>query len=88
MATKKAAPSKKAAPKAERPAPEKKRELKPEINAKLANPDLILKKYDDLIDTLAKVESQQRNSGKPYRIYFMHRKRMEVMKMNFIKSMR
>ena len=58
------------------------------INPKLANPDSILKKYDELIDQLAKVESAQRNKSKPYRIYFVHRKRMEVMKMNFIKSMR
>ena len=88
MSTKKAAPVKKVTPKVDRPQPEKKRELKIEMNAKLANPGTILKKYDELIDQLAKVESAQRNKNKPYRIYFMHRKRMEVMKMNFIKSMR
>lgn len=88
MSTKKAARVKKATPKVDRPQPEKKRELKIEMNAKLANPGTILKKYDELIDQLAKVESAQRNKNKPYRIYFMHRKRMEVMKMNFIKSMR
>lgn len=74
--------------KATRPVPEKKRELKIEMNAKLANPEGILKSYDQLIDKLAEAESAQRNIGKPYRIYFTHRKRMQVMKMNFIKSMR
>lgn len=59
-----------------------------EMNAKMANPDKVLKKYDELIATLAEVESDQRNKKKPYRIYFIHRNRMEVMKMNFIKSMR
>ena len=80
---------KKAAPeKATRPVPEKKREFKIEMNAKLANPEGILKSYDQLIDKLAEAESAQRNIGKPYRIYFTHRKRMQVMKMNFVKSMR
>ena len=59
-----------------------------EMNPKLANPDSILKSYEGLINQLAKVEADQRIKGKPYRIYFVHRKRIEVMKMNFIKSMR
>ena len=59
-----------------------------ERNPKLADPGAILKKYDELKDQLARVESAQRNAGKPYRIYFIHRRKIEVMKMNFIKSMR
>lgn len=86
MAVKKAPVKKAAVKKVTNPEPAKERQY--EINAKLANPQSILKKYDELIDQLAKVESSQRNKSKPYRIYFIHRKKMEVMKMNFIKSMR
>ena len=60
----------------------------PGVNPKLADPESILKKYDELIDELAKVEASQRMKKKPFRIYFIHRKRMEVMRINFIKSMR
>ena len=96
MVEKKAAPVKKAAPKATPKAAPKATETKAAPtrqpvaarNPKLANPDSILKKYDDLIDQLAKVESAQRNIQKPFRIYFVHRRKIEVMKMNFIKSMR
>jgi len=77
----KKAPVKKAPVKA----PEKK---KIEMNQKMADPDSILNAYDNLIDQLAKVEASQRLKSKPFRIYFVHRKRMEVMKLNFIKSMR
>ena len=58
------------------------------VNPKLADPQNILVMYDNLIDELAKVEAAQRVKNKPYRIYFIHRKRMEVMRMNFVKSMR
>ena len=96
MVEKKAAPVKKAAPKAAPKASPKAtatkaaptRQPTTSRNPKLANPDSILKRYDDLIDQLAKVESSQRNIQKPFRIYFVHRRKIEVMKMNFIKSMR
>jgi len=79
---------KKAAPK--KAAPKKEKEEKPSIkvNEKLADPSVILKSYEQLIDNLAAVEAAQRMKNKPYRIYFVHRKRAEVMKLNFIKSMR
>jgi len=41
-----------------------------------------------LIKQLADTEAAQRRKGKPYRIYFVHRKRAELMKMNFKKSLR
>jgi hypothetical protein len=91
MATKQSGSTKKAEPKTKneaRPEPEVKREVPIVLNAKMANPESILEKYDDLINKLAEVEAQQRLKNKPYRIYFVHRKRMEVMKMNFIKSLR
>ena len=90
-----AAPVKKAATKAapkteaaKKPTPAPTRQPIAARNPKLANPDTILKKYDELIDQLAKVESAQRNKSKPFRIYFVHRRKIEVLKMNFIKSMR
>lgn len=58
------------------------------INKKLANPESILIAYDQLINQLAKAEAAQRLKNKPYRIYFVHRKRAEVMRLNFVKSMR
>jgi len=93
MATKQSAAKTKAEPKkvAKKSTPketEKKREVPVVLNAKMANPESILEKYDELIEKLADVEAQQRAKSKPFRIYFVHRKRMEVMKMNFIKSMR
>lgn len=78
MATKKAAPK---AKKTERP-------TTLNMNAKLADPTQIIKDYDKLIGDLAKMELSQRQKSKPYRIYFVHRQRAEVMKMNFVKSLR
>jgi hypothetical protein len=75
-----------AAEKVEEPAPEKKVEYN--MNPKLADPGVILEMYDDLIDELAKVEAAQRLKKKPYRLYFTHRKKLEVMRMSFLKSMR
>lgn len=85
--TTKAAPKVAAKAKAvSKPKPKPKQEI--EMNPKMADPQSILEAYDLLIKQLARVESAQRNAKKPHRIYFVHRKRMEVMKMNFIKSMR
>lgn len=58
------------------------------MNPKMADPVVILQGYDELIQKLAAVEASQKTKNKPYRIYFVHRKRLEVMKINFIKSMR
>ena len=72
-------------PKEEKP---EKAKVIPGVNPKLADPEKILKKYDDLIESLAQVEAAQRIKKKPFRIYFIHRKRLEVMKLNFVKQMR
>lgn len=48
----------------------------------------ILKMYDKLIDGLASMEAKQRQVNKPYRMYFVHRKKAEVMRLNFTKSFR
>lgn len=57
-------------------------------NPKNADPATCLKAYDALIDELAKTEAKQRIAKKPFRIFFIHRKRAEVMRQNLIKSMR
>ena len=82
------ASAKKSAPKKAAPKKEEKPKESIKVNEKLADPSIILKSYEELIDNLAKVEAAQKMKQKPYRIYFVHRKRAEVMKLNFIKSMR
>jgi len=80
------APKKKAAPK-KKPVQVSKR-VETSTNDKLPDPSMILSTYDLLIKQLADTEAAQRRKGKPYRIYFVHRKRAELMKMNFKKSLR
>jgi hypothetical protein len=58
------------------------------MNAKMASPEAILKSYDGLIEQLSKAEVSQREKGKPSKIYFIHKLKIQAMKMNFIKSMR
>ncbi len=57
-------------------------------NVKMGDPAECLKAYDALILVLAKTEAKQRIAKKPARIYFIHRRRAEVMRLNMIKSMR
>lgn len=84
--------ARKAAPKASAKRPSPAEEAKPveevQVNPKLADPHEILAMYDRLIDELAKTEARQRIAKKPHRIYFVHRKKIEVMRMNFKKSIR
>ena len=61
---------------------------KVKVGSKMADPTVILDAYDSLLKILKQVENEQRLIGKPYRIYFVHRKRAEVMRQNFVKSMR
>lgn len=78
-----------AAKKAKKPA-KKKAPKKASIpmNAKMASPEAILKSYDQLIENLSKAEVTQREKGKPSKIYFIHKLKIQAMKMNFVKSMR
>lgn len=69
--------------------PPKKFDLeKIKYSPKLGDPQVVVDAYDTLIETLANMEVQQRNASKPYRIYFAHRRRAEVLRLNFIKSLR
>jgi uncharacterized membrane protein YccC len=72
------------------PAPEPvgKKPAPMQVNEKLADPTKVMAAYDQLINELAKTEAAQRQKKKPYRVYFVHRKRAEVMRLNFKKSMR
>jgi len=88
MAEKKSAAKKKPVAKKTVKAEKKVEREKAPVNPKMADPDIILDGYDELIKKLSEVEAEQRRKSKPYRIYFVHRKRLEVMKINFIKSMR
>ena len=64
----------------------KKEEIK--VNEKLPDPQDILRDYDHLIDKLKKVESLQKAKNKPYRLYFIHRRKVEVLRINFVMSLR
>lgn len=61
---------------------------KVKVNPKLLDPTALLALYDQLIDELRTAERIQRSASKPSRIYFIHRKRVEVLRQNFVKSMR
>lgn len=66
--------------------PKVKESPKLNVSEKLGDPSTIIRTYDLLIKQLSDMEVQQRQKNKPYRIYFVHRHRVEVMRLNFIKS--
>jgi len=76
--------------KVEKPAEEKVVQKKAPIqqNEKLADPSAILRTYDLLIKQLKEAEKAQRLKNKPFRIYFIHKHKVEVLKQNFIKMSR
>ena len=53
-----------------------------------ASNEAVLAQYDKLIAILAEMDVQRRNMGKPYRVYFFHRRQIENLRRSFIKGTR